>query len=278
VRSARPLAALAALLWTGPAWAIDKAECKAAAEEGQALRDTARLGDARARFAVCAQAECPEPIRGDCADWLEQVDARRPSLVLTARNARGEDLVDVRVSSDGRELSRRLDGAEVALDPGAYTLRFEAAGLAPVELRVVVADGQKRRPVQAIFAAPDVARAAPTPPPDVSTPVAPWVLIGVAGAGLAVFGVMQGVARSELSDLEEGCGVDRTCPDEERDPVRMKFVVSGVALGVAGAAALGAAALWLFDAPDRPAAQAVRILPSWSPGSAAVRVSLPLSF
>ena len=72
--------------------------------------------------------------------------------------------------------------------------------------------------------------------------------------------------------------MDSSCSDELRDPVRTKFVVSGVALGVAGAASLGAAALWLFDTPERPAARTVRVLPEWSPARAGVRVAVALSF
>lgn len=263
---------------TTDARAVDKAECKAAAEEGQALRDGARLGDARSRFAICAQDACPEPIRGDCAGWLEEVDARRPTVVLVARGPRGEDLVDVRVTSDGRELATRLDGAELALDPGAYTLRFAAPGLPPADKRVVVADGQKRRTIEVTLGAPAPVASPPPPPPSAGPRVVPWVLVGVAGAGLATFGVLQGIARSEKAELEDGCGLQSGCLDSELDPVRAKFVGSGIALGVAGAAGVGAILVWLLGRGDHAVPPAATLVPALAPGHAGVRMRLPLSF
>ncbi|WP_437681462.1 hypothetical protein [Sorangium sp. So ce131] len=272
----------------GAARAIDKAECAAAAEEAQALRDAGKLGLAREKLLTCAQEGCPAVVRDDCARWLADVDARRPSLVLGARDARGGDLTDVRVSADGRLLAERLDGAAVGVDPGRVTLRFESAGLPPVERTIVVLEGQKARLVEVVFG--ERPRAAPAAPGAPAVPgsragaaagergvsVAPWISLGVGVAGLAAFGVLQGVARSEYAALEDGCGRTRSCTEDQVSPTRAKFTASGVMLGVGGSALALAAVLWIVDTSAAPpAASAPRVTAAVGLDGGLVRLAVP---
>ena len=70
-----------------------------------------------------------------------------PTVVLAARLPNGADEVDVRVLVDGKPLAQRLDGRAVELEPGDHLLSFQpgVAGAAPVEMRVVVREGEKGR-------------------------------------------------------------------------------------------------------------------------------------
>ncbi|WP_437960195.1 hypothetical protein WME76_11525 [Sorangium sp. So ce119] len=274
----------------GAAHALDKAQCAAAAEEAQALRDASKLGLAREKLLTCAQQGCPAVVRDDCARWLGEVDARRPSLVFGARDPRGGDLTDVRVSAGGRPLVERLDGSAVSVDPGKLDLRFESAGLPPVERTIVVLEGQKSRLVEVVMgSAPPPAGPGAVPPPgaaprlagaapgDSGVSVAPWISLGVGAAGLAAFGVLQGLAQAEYADLEDGCGRTSSCTEDEVAPTRTKFAVSGVMLGVGGAALALAAVLWLVDVPAEPAAAAgPRITAGVGPGGGFVQLALPL--
>jgi hypothetical protein len=74
-----------------------------------------------------------------------EVDAAIPSVVLRAKDARGEDAVEVKVLCDGAEFATQLDGKARPLNPGAHTFRFELEGIAPFERKVVVAEGEKNR-------------------------------------------------------------------------------------------------------------------------------------
>src|SRR5580700_2222690 len=113
--------------------ADDTSDCIAASEAAQSLRDRRALLEARDQLAVCSRDVCPAPIRSDCIQQRSEVDAAMPSVVLRAKDARAEDMVDVRVLCDGVVVATQEDGKALAVDPGAHTFRFEAQGVPPVE-------------------------------------------------------------------------------------------------------------------------------------------------
>jgi hypothetical protein len=89
--------------------------------------------EAREKFAVCAAAECPPVVQGDCAGWLASVEKALPSVVLMAKDDGGASLIDVKVTMDGQPFLKRLDGRAVSVDPGPHTFRFEGPGGVTVE-------------------------------------------------------------------------------------------------------------------------------------------------
>jgi hypothetical protein len=73
------------------------------------------------------------------------VQAAQPSVVFVARR-NGRDVADVTVTCNNQQLTDRLDGRPMALDPGKQVCRFEAPGLEPVTLEAVWwSRGQKGR-------------------------------------------------------------------------------------------------------------------------------------
>src|SRR5215472_923722 len=171
-----------------------KNACLSAAERGQNLRTDGKLVSARDEFLVCARDDCPHLVRTDCMTWLSQIDASLPSVVFSA-TAGGADVTDVRVRYDGQLLLERLDGKAKPIDPGTHVFQFERAG-DKVEVRVVIAEGEKNRKVIAVF---DNPRTATPPPSAVSSsggrapvPIAAYVLGGVgllAAGSFAYFGI-----------------------------------------------------------------------------------------
>jgi len=233
------------------AWAVDKAACVAAAQEGQELRDAKRFGDAREKLLVCAQAGCPDVVRNDCTGWLSDVEAKRSSLVFTAKDAAGNDLSEVRVTANGKPLLEKLDGSSVFVDPGECTLVFESGGK-QTEKKIVVAEGQKARAVDVVIGGERMSEPPTTADMEAGPYVAPIVLVSIGAAGLIAFAVLQGVAQSEYADIEQGCGATRSCNDDEVSGTETKFIASGVMLGVGGAAVATAAILWIVDAASAP--------------------------
>ena len=144
----------AALSWTPTAAAISKEACVVSLETAQVLRKKAQLRAAREQFVACSQEGCPAIVRSACADWLEQVEASTPTVVLEAHGDGGASVVDVRVNMDDAPLVDRLDGRSIPIDPGEHRFRFESAKGVHRELRVVVPEGQKNFPVVADFAEP----------------------------------------------------------------------------------------------------------------------------
>src|SRR5262249_13965446 len=97
-------------LATTAALADDKAACLQAASKGQRMRAQHDLVGARDQFRACAAAGCPAIVQRDCATWLTEVDKALPTVVVTAKDAAGADLVNVSVSVDGQPLLTKLDG------------------------------------------------------------------------------------------------------------------------------------------------------------------------
>jgi hypothetical protein len=261
VKPAPAAVALLLLLCALPARA-DVPACLHDAEEAQPLRGQGRLLEARARLIACTADGCPSLVRADCARWLAEVEAALPSLVPKARDARGVDLVDVRVSVDGALAKERLDGRGVPVDPGAHVVRIEAPGRRAVEQEVVVGEGEKNRIVAVTLLAPEdeaptaSASAPPAERPDADatsggTPAIAWVL-GAAGlAGVGAGATFWGVGLSERSDLATRCASPSSCVQSDVDAAKTKLVVGDVLVGV-GALALAAGVYLGLRAAGRP--------------------------
>ncbi|WP_394848283.1 hypothetical protein LZC95_12575 [Pendulispora brunnea] len=222
-----------------------KQKCIDDAEAGQTLRDEGKLGAARERFVECANPSCPGAVAKECRAWLADVEARIPTVVISAVDAAGNDLVDVKVSVDGRPWLERLTGAETAIDPGPHRFRLEAAGAEPVEEALVVAERQKGRVLRAKFGRP--ASAAPvekTP----EAPVAAYVVGGVGVAALASFAFFGLKGLSDYNHLKDTC--DPNCSTSDTDAVKTKFLVADVSLGV-GVVALGVATYLFLSHPGK---------------------------
>jgi hypothetical protein len=267
------VAAAAVLLAPRPANGADeKQQCLAASDQGQQFRDDGNYRRGREAFAQCARDVCPALVRHDCLKWLADLEQSYPSVVVGAKNDKGDDLIDVTVLIDGAALMSKLDGKPTLVDPGAHVLRFETAGYPPVEQRLVVHAGEKNRLLVAQFGTPaPPTSGAPAPPPTtvVPLPATPidsgppshgtrplaWVLGGVA---VAAFGVEAYFGVTGLSDRNtlkaQPCAQTATCSGSAVDSIRTKFLVSDVALGVGAVSA--AVAIYLFVAPQKDPAPA----------------------
>jgi hypothetical protein len=250
----------AALSFGTSARADDRIACVAASDRAQEQRSERKLHAAREALLRCAQENCPAVIRKDCAHWLTELDEILPSLVIKAHDLSGKDAFDVRVLVDGVVLTERLEGQALAVDPGAHVVRYELLGALPIEDRILVEEGDKRRVLTVDFrptspapqSTPDQAQSGndTTRQADLSSeaprrrPVLPYVVGGigvVAVGGFAYFGLR---GRAEAADLASGCGATKSCTHGQVDPVRNELLAADISLGV-GIASLGAA-LWLY--------------------------------
>ncbi|WP_437580056.1 hypothetical protein [Sorangium sp. So ce887] len=286
-RSLVAAAALSALACLHPARALagDAEACFTASEEGQRLRDEGRLREARARFIACGGAACPDLVQSDCAGWLSDVTSRVPTLIVSAQDERGHDVADVRLTIDGAPLAARLDGKAVEVDPGERVLRFERAGSAPVELRLVVREGEKLRRVSARLArsaapgsgaaTPGAGAIAPREDRAASSPASalflPLALGGAAVAGGVAYAALGLSARADTDRLRTTCAP--RCTEAEVDAVRTKVLAANIAFGVGVAALGGAVAALLLRRPDAAAPPAAAVYGVLLPGGAAAALS-----
>ena len=208
--------------------------CIAASDDGQKLRDDGHYLRARASFITCAHEACPAQIRNDCLQWLDDVDKKTPTVVLSARDS-GNDVADVTVTVDGVPLVDHLDGRPIPLDPGEHRFRYVHGSYPPIDDVVVLRAGEKNRPISAKFGAEPVA-VQPGPP------ALAFVLSGVAAVGLTSFAIF----------AVSGYGLVQECKDQgsscNRDSQRTKtitdFAIGDTSL-VIGLAA-GTIATYLF--------------------------------
>ncbi len=235
------------------AWApsnVDAADktslgCIQASDEGQTARDNGHLLRARELFAQCSEPKCPTLIRRDCTSWIEQLQAQIPSVVLGARDAEGHDVLDARVTIDGQPLEDKVRGGPIELEPGPHVIRWESAGVEPVEMRIALRAQEKNRAVVATFSrstSMTMAPAAPAPAKVglLALPTATYVLGGVGVAALGAFAYVGLRARRDSEALHETCAP--ACARDDVAALKTKLLVADVALGV-GAVSLAAAAV-----------------------------------
>jgi hypothetical protein len=252
-------------------------DCIAASESGQDLRHAAKLSHARARFAVCVLESCPQPIRDDCAQRLDEIATAMPSVVFEITNSAGNDVPGVVVTMDGKPAPGATGhggGIALELDPGEHTFRFAAAGVKEIEKRLVLVEGVKNRREVIILdraGAPPIVSPTPLPRAEAparttSPPILAWVAFGVGGAGLGL-GVSAGlVAGGKHSALADECDNNtNTCTPQytdDLDAFHTWRTVSTIGYVAGALGVVGGAVLW-FTAPKADAAaMGVRIGPA----------------
>jgi hypothetical protein len=237
--------------------------CKAAAEDAEALRTDARLRAARARFLECARDVCPRVIRDACTVGFADLERILPTIVLRARDARGRDVLGVRVLIDGAPLMQRLTGTAVPIDPGPHRLRYEARSGEAYEETVLIAQGERDRVITIAFTSalePDGNRVSSSerraPEEERRPSILPVAITaGVGVLGIGVFSVLQLQAWSDFRALrDDPCAATRTC---DTGGVRSKLYVADTAL-VVGIVSLGVAAFLALPHLRAPRATASR--------------------
>jgi hypothetical protein len=276
-----------------------KAECLAAADQGQLLRDDGKYTRAHDAFVTCSRDVCPKVVTQLCVQWLRQVDDSMPTVVAGAKDEAGADLTSAHVTIDGQPLTDVLDGRPQPVDPGEHTVRFTRPGFGPAEMHVVVRAGEKNRAVMVTLrAAPGESALAP-PPEEMPAPKdtrhasiftarnVTAAALAVLGAGALVGGGYFMAQSSRESNTASGlrggippdyCTLspsDSTCVQlQNAVDAQHRDTTLGVSMLVGGGVVLvGAAVLW-FAWPTAGGEKAhVRLIPEVSPGRAVLGAS-----
>jgi hypothetical protein len=217
--------------------------CITSSEAGTRAQQDNALRAARRHFLDCAAPACPTVIRSDCARRVEEIDAVQPSLVVGAKDARGVDLVDVRVSIDGENVTGHEAGQAWPVEPGPHVIHFERPGKVPREIRVLVRTGDRNR---AVIATLEDA-ATPSGPKSTDTarsfPLGAAIAAGVGVAALASFGYFGATGLGQRARLSDTCGP--RCTSDELAPLQTSFIAADVSLAI-GIVALGLATYLKF--------------------------------
>jgi hypothetical protein len=271
-----PVIVAGAFLGDRVARAQDVQQCIASNERSIELRRANRLRDALDEMRTCAAESCPAEVRAVCQQRIAEIHAAIPSIVFSARDGSGHDLVAVKVSVDGKPLADKLDGTAIAIDPGQHEFTFEVEGEPALKQRLIVREGEKDRHETVVIG---------------SLPVTPsaegeqgggrrTVGLVVGGAGLAsalAGGVLGLVASSKWNASKSECGVS-SCSDHaaavtDHDSAVELATGSTISIVVGGVAIAAGAALFLM-APaghgESTKRVVVRLAPALGPQGAGV--------
>lgn len=272
------------LTLAGPATAATKAECVDANDKGQDLRRAGRFSAARQQLARCSDPACPEILRNDCTVRLDELDSAMPHIVFEAKDAAGNDLVDVKVTIDGTPLADRLDGASLKVDPGPHVFVFTWEGHPAVTKKLVLAEHDQARREIVVFGGaetPHVGSASPATVPaaagsggsGIDRKTIAFVVGGAGVAGLVVGSIFGAVASSKWSaaktDCGGGCGLTAAAQDE-KNTASSDATISTVAIVVGGALAAGGVVLYLTAPSRSTTGTGLRVAPAFALGEAGV--------
>lgn len=258
-------ALVVAMTFASPAHADESDECNPAYEDADALMRSGavKLLDARDKLRVCARPSCKPWMVKECTTSLAALEARIPSVVFSAKDEAGNDLVDVTVTSGDSTLASRLDGHAVELEPGERTFKLTRADGTSVLVTSIVKEGEKAQRVAATFEGPKREPVAPvTPVVDVEVGTPPpvrtigWVLAGVGVVGLgvgAVFGIKAIGSKSDAS-----CDAKNACDAGPLADARSSATVATVGF-IAGAALTAGGIAIVLLAPSRASSSGRRI-------------------
>jgi hypothetical protein len=233
---------VAPALVASAAHADEKVACADAALKGQTLGRSHQLLEAREQLRVCAQATCPALVQTDCASWLADVEKALPTVVITAKDAAGDDLTDVKVSANGRPLATKLRGESVPLDPGLYSLHFETADGLTADREALVKEGLKSQELTAVLMG--------APLDHVEVPHgSPWRTVGWVAGAVGVVGLGVGIAFgfSAMSDKSSAhCSAAGVCESGPLGDARTSATISTSGIVAGGVLLAGGAALVLW--------------------------------
>lgn len=231
---------------------------------GLCLEKTGKLVEARSQFLAAGREAGTKPDSKAIAERANtHADALRkriPSVILKPPSQN----LTLAVTIDGQSIASALIGVEIPLDPGPHRIEARAAGYRvltrDIELEERAVEHVQLTMIRAGNGADDPA------PPSTRTRfgVLPWIVTGVAVAGLASAGVFYGLSAGEASRLESACPTATACSESERDSYdrgRSYTTAGNVLLLVGTVAGVSAITLFVLNREASPATATVSASP-----------------
>ncbi len=265
-----------------------KQQCVDANTQAQTLRTNGKLASAAEQLRICANAACPQIVRDDCTERLDQIIQLQPTIDFSVRDVNGQDLADVAVDVDGKRLTDKLKGSPMPIDTGDHAFTFTAPGHAPLTKHFLIHAGEKdRREAIVLGAATGAATSsspstiATAPPAEESSPTnqdsnpgGTQRVIGVVVAGVGVVGVAVGAIfglktfsqwSSAQSDCQSTTNCDHSKAVDERSSAMTSSTISTIGF-IAGGAFLAGGAVLYFTAPKASSKPTIGFAPTLGGG------------
>jgi hypothetical protein len=259
---------------------LSKADCAAAFEQSQHLRNSFQYVEATEQALRCANPQCGAVLSEECGKLYGELQAATPSVVLGARAEDGTELGSVSIDVDGGSRRVAIDGTPLLINPGNHEFTFSAAGFKSTRQTAVILTGERFRPIVGVLTkdAPEPVKSAPPPeraPLAASSggvPLASYVLGGIGLAGFAGFVGFRLAGAHDYDTLDRTCKPE--CAQSSVDAARQKYVLSYVGLGIGGAASIAAVTLYLVS-PRKPKQQTATLRLANLPDGVAAQLAAP---
>jgi hypothetical protein len=227
--------------------------CVDAYEATQTAMRRGKLLHAREALATCLDGACAQVLRSDCAEWLKDVEARTPSVVVECVSD-GVSVRGVGLSVDGVVRATGIDGRAIEVDPGRHVFTVEPRSGAPIVTEVIVSEGEKLKVIRVELPSRMPQGAPPQPAIRLATRSEPrrpvrWTVYAATGVGalaatgFTFFAAWGASGKGEL----DACRPD--CSASSIDDVRRRFVAADIFLGVS-VIALGTAGILFLTRPS----------------------------
>lgn len=232
------------------------ASCETSYEQAQTERLAGHYISASSAALACSQIQCNQAIVRECMRLYESLQQDTPTFVFSARKAEGGALIEVKVEMDGKQVADKITGRVMPVDPGPHQFVFIDKTRGKIETTETARVGDHARVIEATFPDPNakvVPAGAAAGGADTGAqkekpkgvPAMTFVLGGVGVAGIATFAGLRIAAVGDYNHYNSTCSPE--CDPSKIDPVRTKFTMSYVALGVGIAGAAGAALVYVLS-------------------------------
>jgi hypothetical protein len=132
------------------------------------------------------------------------------------------------IDLDGKELVQEQVGKPISVDPGERTVRILVDGKPVKTEKIKLGDGEKKE-IKLEIPAPVEGDTGPTTTGS-GGPSIPGIVMTVAGGGMLVAGfVFIGLRQVAISDLDELCGGDTSCPPSAQPTYDQGRLMTGLA-------------------------------------------------
>ena len=205
--------------------AFNIAECEEKLGKVVAALGNYRLALAKAEEAGPSAAAVTENAPGRIA----ALEARVAKLTIIRKEAKPNPAAKIEL--DGVELAAAQLGTPIPADPGKRTLRVVTGGRALLTRTVELTNGQALTVTVEVPAPAEPGPVEPGPEPQSGVSIPGVVLTALGGGLLVAGGVFLGLRQGAISDLDEQCGEDRSCPAAAQDTYDQGRLFTGLAEG-----------------------------------------------
>lgn len=229
--------------------AEEKSACLSSYELGQRAKMDGRIRESREHFLQCANEGCPAALRPDCAKWLEEANAALASLVIRARDATGNEVLNVSVHEGETLIAPTLTGRALSLDPGRHTLRFQFADGTSVTREIILHEGERGAQLDVVSASQLVSTGSSGSSADSTSaqpsrpiPASVYIFGAVSVVGLASAGYFAIAANNEQFSMLHECRPH--CSSDRVSKVKTSYLIADVSLAVSLASGILAGYFW----------------------------------